>query len=157
MVIFRRSTKHAIKTTMLTATDYLTVRNSMNQQTLETSRLVLRPLALEDAPAISRLAGRREIADTTLAIPHPYSEVQAQEWLKAHVGPSEPNRREMIFAVTLKPDDQLIGTMGLREIDKDHCLAEIGFWVGVDFWGKGYATEAAAELLRFAFEDLALN
>ena len=41
---------------------------------LETERLVLRPLRPDDAPTIARLAGRREIADTTLSIPHPYSE-----------------------------------------------------------------------------------
>jgi len=129
----------------------------MNQTILETSRLLLRPLSVEDAPAMARLAGRREIADTTLAIPHPYSEDQAREWLKAQVMASTPNQSEIIFASTLKEDGRLIGTIGLREIDRVHSLAEMGFWVSVDSWGQGYATEAATALLHFAFEELALN
>src|SRR5947208_9996584 len=60
---------------------------------LETERLVLRGLRPDDASTIARLAGRREIADTTLSIPHPYSEEQAQEWIGTHGGPQNPPRR----------------------------------------------------------------
>ena len=110
---------------------------------LETDRLLLRPLTPEDAPALARLAGRREIADTTISIPHPYSEPQAQEWIAAHSG-RENSPKQIAFAVTLKADGQLIGTMGLREIDHEHCQAEMGFWIGVDWWGNDFASRRGA-------------
>jgi len=123
---------------------------------LETERLVLRPLRPDDAPTIARLAGRREISDTTLSIPHPYSVEQAQEWIGTHAGPQNP-AKQMVFGITIRADGQLIGTVGLREIDAEHCHAEMGFWIGVDWWGSGYATEAARAVLRYGFAELKLN
>jgi [ribosomal protein S5]-alanine N-acetyltransferase len=126
------------------------------QPILETPRLVLRPLRLEDAPVVTRLAGRREIADTTIVIPHPYLEEHAREFIMSHIGPGGTNK-ETVFAVTLKADGQLVGVIGLSEIDLEHSQAEMGFWVAVECWGKGYATEASAAAVRFGFETLRLN
>jgi RimJ/RimL family protein N-acetyltransferase len=123
---------------------------------LETPRLLLRPLKPDDAPVVARLAGRKEIADATLSIPHPYSETQAREWIRTHTE-SEGSNQEIVFAIMLKADGQLVGTIGLRDIDQEHSQAEMGFWVAVDEWGKGYATEAVSALLRFGFEELHLN
>ena len=47
--------------------------------------------------------------------------------------------------------------MGLREIDTEHSQAEMGFWIEVESWGKGYATEAARAVVRSAFDQLKLN
>ena len=124
--------------------------------TLETERLVLRPLAPDDVAALARLAGCREIADTTISIPHPYSEEQARAWITAQISQSGAGK-EMVFAVVSKEDVQLIGTVGLREIDAEHSQAEIGFWIGVPSWGRGYATEAARRVVRYAFQELKLN
>jgi RimJ/RimL family protein N-acetyltransferase len=119
-------------------------------------RLVLRALTLADASDVARLAGRREIADTTISIPHPYSEQQARDWIEAHTGPPSADK-VTVFAITLKTDGRLIGTMGLREIDREHSQAEMGFWIGTEWWGRGYATEAARAVLGYAFEELGLN
>lgn len=123
---------------------------------METERLMLRALRLEDAPTIAQLAGRREIADTTLSIPHPYSEEQAAEWIATRTAQENPPRQS-VFAITIKTDGQVIGTIGLREVDHEHCQAEMGFWIGVDWWGSGIATEAAKAILRHGFEGLRLN
>jgi [ribosomal protein S5]-alanine N-acetyltransferase len=127
----------------------MTLRTN-NGSVCETPRLLLRPLKLEDAPTVSRLAGRREIADTTISIPHPYSEEQARERITSHIG-AKGTSKEIIFAVTLKENGQLIGSVGLRDIDRDHSRAEMGCWVAVEEWGKGYATEASSAALRFGF------
>ncbi len=126
------------------------------QITLETDRLILRPLTPDDAPTVARLAGRREIAHTTISIPHPYSEAQAQEWIASHTG-SSGTKKEIVFGITAKDAGRLIGAVGLREIDTEHSQAEMGFWIEVDSWGKGYATEAARAVVGFAFERLKLN
>ncbi len=126
------------------------------QPTLNTERLVLRPLRPPDAPALSRLAGRREIADTTVSIPHPYSEEQAREWLASAVDLFAKGK-SVVFGMQLKRNGHLAGTIGLRDIDAQHSLAELGFWVAVERWGQGYATEAARAVVAFGFEPLGLN
>lgn len=124
--------------------------------TLRTARLLLGTFDLEDAPELQRLAGAREIADTTLSIPHPYDLDHALAWIGQQ-------RREAVrgratnFAVRLLPEGRLIGSVGLRDIDREHLQAELGFWIGREWWGQGYAREAAAELIRFGFDSLGLN
>jgi [ribosomal protein S5]-alanine N-acetyltransferase len=54
-------------------------------------------------------------------------------------------------------DGTLIGSAGLRDIDPEHSQAELGFWIGREWWGHGYAREAAAAVIRFGFESLGLN
>ncbi len=129
---------------------------SSRQPTLETPRLLLRPFAFEDAPALARLAGRREIADTTISVPHPYSEQQAREWISHHMELGN-EAKEAAFAIVEKNTGQLIGSAGLRDLNQEHSHAEMGCWIGVEFWGRGYATEAARALLQFGFEELQLN
>ena len=114
--------------------------------TLKTARLVLRPLVIADAPRIQELAGAREVALNTLLIPHPYPDGAAEAWI------SKPSP-EVRFAID---DGELVGVIGLR-VHRDDDRAEIGYWIGVPYWGRGYASEAAAAVVRYGFEELALN
>jgi len=133
------------------------INRSVNEQPiLQTERLVLRPLTLHDAPMLSRLAGRREIADTTISIPHPYSEEQARQWI-AGFADLFAQGKVVVFGMTLKREASLAGTIGLRDIDAEHSQAELGFWVAVEYWGQGYATEAARAVIGFGFGQLGLN
>jgi RimJ/RimL family protein N-acetyltransferase len=105
---------------------------------------------------LSRLAGKREIADTTISIPHPYSEQQARQWI-AGFADLLPQGKVVVFGMTLKRAGSLVGTIGLRDIDAEHSQAELGFWVAVEYWGQGYATEAARAVVAFGFGQLGLN
>lgn len=122
---------------------------------IDTQRLRLRWLFLEDAAALAKLAGRREIADTTISIPHPYSEEQARQWIAARS--TESRSKELALAITRKEDGALVGAISLRDIDIEHSQAEIGFWIGVEWWGQGYATEAVRAVLSLVFNILELN
>jgi len=124
------------------------------QPTLSTTRLILRPFNLEDAPVVQRLAGAREVADTTLNIPHPYREVVAEAWILTH---KQLFRVCVLatFALVLAASDELIGAIGLR-IESMHSRAELGYWIGVSHWGKGYCTEAARAVLAYGFNVLGL-
>jgi ribosomal-protein-alanine N-acetyltransferase len=109
-----------------------------------------------DAPVICRLAGRWELADTTISIPHPYSIEQAREWI---IVVSELFARGQcaVFGMQSKDDGSLVGTVGLREIDSEHLRAELGYWVAVESWGRGYATEASRAVLDYGFNQFGLN
>jgi RimJ/RimL family protein N-acetyltransferase len=126
------------------------------QPTIQTKRLVLRPWALDDAPVMQRLAGRREIADTMISIPHPYTEQQVREWIAGHDG-AFTQGKAIHFAIQLKGAGQLMGATELRAIDTEHAHAELSAWIGVEWWGQGYASEAARAVVRYGFEHLNLN
>jgi [ribosomal protein S5]-alanine N-acetyltransferase len=125
------------------------------QPTLSTGRLLLRPFTPADAPRVTELVGAWEIADTTLSIPHPYEQAMAEAWIGSHA--EGYARGELAsFAVTLRAGGALVGTVGLS-LHLQHARAELGYWVGREHWGHGYATEAAAALLRFGFDELRLQ
>jgi RimJ/RimL family protein N-acetyltransferase len=110
---------------------------------------------MADAPAVQRIVSDREVAATTLRIPHPYPENGAVEWLKS-IEPRWADGTAAVFAITLAPAGQLIGSIGLV-ITPDHRHAELGYVIARQQWGNGYVTEAASALLRFGFEALGLN
>jgi ribosomal-protein-alanine N-acetyltransferase len=124
--------------------------------TLRTARLVLGDFDADDAGELQRLAGDREIADTTLAIPHPYELDHALAWI-GNQRKESARGRATNFAIRLSAESPIIGCAGLRDIDPEHVQAELGFWIGREWWGHGYAREAAAAVIRFGFETLHLN
>ncbi len=128
---------------------------TMEQPTLTSERLILRPFDAGDAAAVQTLAGDREIADTTLRIPHPYEDGMADEWIAAHRGQFEAGTMA-VFAIELKSDGELAGAISLT-IERGLLKAEMGYWVGTPFWNKGYCTEAARRIVEYGFEDLGLN
>ncbi len=119
--------------------------------TLETERLRIRPYSEVDIPELLPLIGTREVAATTLRIAHPYTEPDALAFLELA---KEPDK--LWLAVTLRADGRQIGGIGLR-LEQQHQHAELGYWLGVPYWGRGYATEAAHEVIRYGFEDLRLH
>src|SRR5262245_21627044 len=127
----------------------------MIQPTLETPRLLLRPFALADAPEVQRLAGDREIAATTLLVPHPYEDGLAEKWIATHAADFESGKLAN-FAICLRISGGLVGSIGLVLHPADE-RAELGYWVGKEYWGHGYCTEVAAAVLEYGFMVRGLN
>ena len=125
------------------------------QPAIVTKRLKLRPFALDDAPEVQRLAGDRDIASTTLNIPHPYEDGVAEQWIGTHRESFEKGE-EVHFAIVHGDRAFLIGAIGLI-IQREHENAMLGYWVGKPYWNQGYCTEAARAVLRYGFETLGLN
>lgn len=123
----------------------------MNSPEIETTRLRLRPYTDADIPELVPLIGTREVAATTLRIPHPYTEKDARDFIAR-----SRNDDEVRLAITLRNDGRLCGGVGLR-LDTEHQHAELGYWIGVPYWGNGYATEAARAMLCHGFEALKLH
>jgi|SRR5882672_11216998 len=123
--------------------------------TLETTRLILRPFTVADAPDVQRLAGDREIASTTLNVPHPYADGMAEQWISTHQAKYESGELAN-FAIVRRADNTLIGAIGLR-INQQHTHAELGYWIGKPYWNAGYCTEAAHAVVAYGFEGLGLH
>jgi RimJ/RimL family protein N-acetyltransferase len=126
-----------------------------DQPTFETRQLRLRPFVLPDAPDVQRLAGHREVARFTLTVPHPYPDGAAEQWIASHPA-AWAEGRAITCAIERRGDGRLVGAIGLT-IDRENENGEIGYWVGPEYHGNGYATESAAELVRFAFDTLHLQ
>jgi [ribosomal protein S5]-alanine N-acetyltransferase len=127
----------------------------MDLPTLDTRHLVLRPYSSADIPDLVRLAGAREIAATTLRIPHPYREQDAVDFVAA-CQPDADAGQSVRFAITLRDTGGFCGGVGMR-LELDHYRAELGYWLGVPYWGRGYATEAGQAMLRYGFDTLGLH
>ncbi len=129
-------------------------RSTAPMPTLRTERLILQPFALSDAPTVQRLAGDREVATTTLTIPHPYDDGVAEAWIGKHREYWE-EQKSLALAVTTS-EEGLIGAISFA-LKLAHRRAEVGYWIGVPFWNRGFATEAARALIDFGFDQLGLN
>lgn len=127
----------------------------MNFPILTTKRLLLRPFDLSDSKQVQELANDKKIYDTTLLIPYPYPDGLAEKWIADHKEEFEKNSH-IIWAITLIEDNKLIGAIGLN-LNPIFEKGEFGFWIGVDYWNNGYASEALSEIIRFGFEELRLN
>jgi RimJ/RimL family protein N-acetyltransferase len=114
---------------------------------LETERLILRAPRFEDAKAIATLANDRRIAENTARIPHPYKVADAE----AYIASLDEPGAETAFVITLAEDGTVIGGCGVGVLDGQ--AAELGYWLGVPFWGQGFATEAVRAVIDHAFED----
>lgn len=126
---------------------------------IETERLRLRPFRLSDAPIVQKLAGARDVAKTVTNIPHPYEDGMAEQWVES-THDALARGRSIHLAIALKSDSDgdelLLGAVGM-EFNLQSRSAEIGYWIGVPYWNKGYTTEAARALVAYGFDMLGLN
>ncbi|WP_218061274.1 GNAT family N-acetyltransferase [Pseudoalteromonas luteoviolacea] len=126
----------------------------MIQPNLETQRLVLRPFCDSDASRIAELAGDKVIADMTASVPHPYEPHMATEWISTHKSAFE-DKTAVVYAITIKGDNRIIGAVSFPQLGNGE--GTIGYWIGVPFWGNGYAFEAAKGLIEYCKANLGLR
>ncbi len=108
--------------------------------------ITIRPVSISDMENIAQLADDIDIARMTACLPSPYTLQNAQEWLEGLSG--RPN--EHVFAVC---GESFMGVVGLT-CEPDHDRAELGYWIGRPYWGKGIATAAVRLAIDYAFCEL---
>ena len=108
--------------------------------------MLLRAPRLEDAKTVAALANDRRIAENTARIPHPYKLSDAESFIAG----ANKAGGEAVFLITLR-DETVIGACGIAMQEQ---TPELGYWLGVPHWGKGYATEALHAVIDYAFTDL---
>jgi [ribosomal protein S5]-alanine N-acetyltransferase len=121
---------------------------------LETERLLLRKPERSDIPAIVTQLGDWDVAKTLGRVPHPYSEADAHEFFD-RLESRSADRPDLTFGITLKSNDRYIGGCGVHL--RENQEFELGYWIGKENWGHGYATEAARAVTRAAFALFALE
>jgi RimJ/RimL family protein N-acetyltransferase len=113
---------------------------------------ILRGWVESDVSSLATHANDREVwLNLRDRFPHPYARTDAETWIKCASG-QEPPRN---FAVTIK--DVAIGGIGLEpQADVHRWSAEIGYWLGRAYWGKGVATAAVNAVTSYGFTTLGL-
>lgn len=106
-------------------------------------RLFLRPAWCEDVPAVHHAVAREEIVRNLATAPWPYALEDAAAFVAMERPAKLPN-----FLITL-PDDGVVGSVGLG-IDPETDKVQLGYWIGREWWGRGFATEATWAVLRIA-------
>lgn len=117
-------------------------------RTITTARLLLRPFRADDAPEVERFCNTEEISRGTM-LPYPYPAGAAASWIATHAEDFELERG-FVFAITDRADGRLYGCISLTN-HSAHKNGELGYWIGTEYWGRGYATEAADAMIRWAF------
>jgi [ribosomal protein S5]-alanine N-acetyltransferase len=120
-----------------------------------TTRLSLCPFSSRDAQRVQLLAGDEAIASGAINMPHPYTDGLAESWISTHEDEYQKGN-SLILAITLSESGLLIGSIGLY-INRKHQNAELGYWIGREYWGNGYCTEAVNAFVDYAFMKLKLN
>lgn len=115
----------------------------------------LRSLVRSDAPNVFAIFGDPEVVRYWSAPPLP--DLAAAENLVREIQGHFATRRLFQWGVCRRDTDQVIGTCTLFQLDRDHRRAELGFALRRSEWGRGFASDAIATVLAFAFGDLNLH
>jgi RimJ/RimL family protein N-acetyltransferase len=115
---------------------------------LETERLLLRPPQAADISHFVPLLKDFEVAKNLSRVPHPYTEDDACAFI-TYAARGWRTGEDLPFAILRKSPGAYIGACGLHPA-RDW---EFGYWLGKSFWGQGYATEAGARVVAYAFEE----
>ena len=125
---------------------------------LTTPRLLLREHRLDDAESVLAYAADPEVLRFREATPATREQVQNNLARIDTQRAEEPRRLRYELAIVTRAEDRLIGWLPLLLGDRlAQADAEIGWTLARAYWGQGFATEAAAAVLRFAFETLCLH
>ena len=125
--------------------------NATRFMQLTLSKSTIRSFRPGDAESITKHISTRSVARNMLRIPHPYSLQDAEQWIDI------ATKREPRTNFGIAIDDQIIGGIGL-DVNPNGVVAcehsaEIGYWLGETFWGRGIATEAVDALSEWAFHE----
>ena len=114
---------------------------------IKTDRLVLKKPRRKDKQSIVSQIGDWEVAKWLSEVPYPYTDGDADDWINSL------SKEEL--TLNIFQSDSLIG--GIRLTHEDDGYYELGFWLGREHWGQGFATEACKGLLHYAEEKLGIR
>ena len=123
--------------------------------TLQTDRLILRQLTMEDVDFVFQHFSDPRVTQYLMDEPPVADYAQARAIIDFYLEPEGKTHNR--WGIVRRADDRLIGTCGYHKWVKAHCRAEIGYDLSPDCWGQGYMTEALRVAIRNGFERMGLN
>ncbi|AFL99609.1 MULTISPECIES: GNAT family N-acetyltransferase [Desulfitobacterium] len=124
---------------------------------LETERLILRKFELNDAEAMFRnWASDAEVTKYLIWPPHDNVAVSL-EVLKDWISQYKDHKFYQWAIVCKENGPEPIGSISIVKMDERIGMVHVGYCLGKRWWGKGVASEALAELIRFFFEEVEVN
>lgn len=122
---------------------------------LETERLTLRALTLDDAKAIFGLRTNKEVNEyIDRKVPRNLSEARA---FIDRIATLAENNKGIFWVIASKSTNELMGTIGLRNFEDEEDYAEIGYEINPDYQERGYMSEAFGPVLKYGFQNLELK
>ena len=128
------------------------------QPVLEGERIFLRKVKISDAEEEASLLNDFKVVEHLgLHIKNPYP--FKVKYAKKYIQEVSRKKDKYMFMIVLKDTGRIIGAMGIEGFEKktDYQIAKIGYWIGKEYWGKGYAKEAVSLVIDFAFKKLKLR
>jgi RimJ/RimL family protein N-acetyltransferase len=124
------------------------------------SVVYLQSISIAHAAAVQALASDARVAETS-NVPHPYPADGAVTWIRYTISQREQGR-EINYAILVPSIDSngastVVGVCGVLGIGGLPRCGELGYWIGVPYWGRGYATAAAGQLVQIVFEEEGLE
>ena len=113
----------------------------------------LKPLHEDDALVIAKLANNRKIWNNIRdAMPHPYKKEDADFFIGSKIN------EDPCLTFGILANENICGMIGL-EVQKDiyRKSAELGYWIGEPYWGKGIASEAVRLIVKYGFEEVGIE
>ena len=121
---------------------------------IRSKKFILRPFKKGDEQSSIRNINNKKIARNTLSIPYPYKLKDAHFWINHNLKLNKKKKKsEINFAIDI--DNEVIGGIGLNKIEPH--MAEIGYWIGENYWRQGIMTLAVKLVTRYAFTKLGLK
>ena len=122
---------------------------------LETERLILRPLRMQDAKDLYAYASDPAVSRHVLWDTH-RSIRDSRQFLRSAI---RQYRKGLpgSFGIELKASGRMIGTIGFMWVNIDHKSAEVGYSLSRNYWNQGFMTEALRAVIAFGFDELHLN
>lgn len=122
---------------------------------IKTKKFTLRPFRMSDSKSVVKHANDKLVARNLERLPHPYTMKDAKVWIRKNLLEyKRKNPREFVFAIEI--DGEAVGSIGFHEIIHGH-KAEMGYWLGRKYWGKGLMTEVVKCASKYAFKVFKLR
>ena len=111
---------------------------------------VIRRWRISDRERLAEMLNNKKVQDNLRdGLPYPYTPEDGEEFIRSMLEADET--KTFAFAITL--DDQVIGSIGVFRCDNIHFrTAELGYYIGEPYWGKGYTASAVKQICRYVFE-----
>ena len=127
---------------------------------IKTKRLILRKPSVKDAKDLARNGNEKDMFYFTWYIPYPFTvskAIKIIKWLNKEIRKKEDGDKTLAFCITLKNNGEVIGVIDLYDISNKNKRAKIGYWIGKEHRGKGFASEAVKAVLNIGFKKMKLN